>query len=109
MTSCLAPSPAVMSSLATTDDQVGAVDAEDFLGLSLGDERAERKGFGVSGRWGVHGSILHCEHEKKRENNRSAARHLGSARGLFNTESRAGSGRYDGLLGAAISFFSTCL
>ena len=66
MMSCLAPSPAVMSSLATTDDQIGAVDAEDFLGLSLGDERAERKGFGVSGRWGVHGLIL-CFNRKKPE------------------------------------------
>ena len=41
MTSCLAPSPAVMSSLATTATRSEPLIAEYFLGLSLGDERAE--------------------------------------------------------------------
>ena len=46
--------------------EVGAVDAEYFLGLALGDERTERKGFGVSGRWGVHGVFL-CTKKKRRQ------------------------------------------
>src|SRR4029079_19758467 len=70
-------------------DQIGTGDPEYFLGLSLGDKRAERKGFGMSGRWGVHDLSCSCE-KRSAENNDLDPRHLGRTGG-FSTRNVAGS------------------